>query len=551
MVTISRKRMPVSLACALTACALNAVPALAGSAREQAQQATNPLLAVDLNRTTLVTRFIQEWGSARTAPELVELRKRLDGARADRLLAASLQNTRDAALMHIGVSLPSTDTLKAVGETTRDLVYTPITPRRLLDTRGTFVPTCLPGGGAFGNGEIRDYDVTTASCLPAGVSAIVATVYSGPVAVGAVSDVFADQQGGTFGAVAVEAIGQASGAFTGGTVVIPVNVANNQISLKNSVSAANIIVDVTGYFQAASRTGDGLRVTSAVRPDGTVIAPNVVNGSSGNVGGSATIPGTTIAGGGCVLGTNCSATNKNMVDSDFGSILGGNTNRAWFYASVGGGFGNDAGGSFAVIPGGTGNLAYGNYSFAGGRGAKTLAAGASPAPYHGAFVWADSAANGSAQEFRASAVDQFAVRSRGGVVFKVASSTLASDAAAGCSLPAGGAASWSCTSDRNAKEAFNAISPKAILARVAALPLTTWQFKGTERRHLSPMAQDFWAAFGLGMNDTTITSSDVSGVALGAIQGLNQKLAVQLKQKDAEIAALKRDMAAIKRKLGM
>lgn len=154
------------------------------------------------------------------------------------------------------------------------------------------------------------------------------------------------------------------------------------------------------------------------------------------------------------------------------------------------------------------------------------------------------------------------MRARGGVSFKVGTPATAdpadpgyvsnaADITPGCSLPAGGAASRSCTSDRNTKDAIKTISPTAILAKVTALPLSTWQFKGTERRHLSPMAQDFWAAFGLGVNDKAITSSDVSGVALGAIQGFNQKLVVQLKQKDAEIAGLKRDMAAIKKKLGL
>jgi hypothetical protein len=38
------------------------------------------------------------------------------------------------------------------------------------------------------------------------------------------------------------------------------------------------------------------------------------------------------------------------------------------------------------------------------------------------------------------------------------------------------------------------------------------------------MAQDFAAAFGVGENDTTISTVDADGVALAAIQGLNAKL---------------------------
>ena len=56
---------------------------------------------------------------------------------------------------------------------------------------------------------------------------------------------------------------------------------------------------------------------------------------------------------------------------------------------------------------------------------------------------------------------------------------------------------------------------------------------------MGPMAQDFYAAFGLGSGDTTITSLDPDGVALAAIQGLNQKLTEELKRRDRENAELK------------
>jgi hypothetical protein len=96
------------------------------------------------------------------------------------------------------------------------------------------------------------------------------------------------------------------------------------------------------------------------------------------------------------------------------------------------------------------------------------------------------------------------------------------------------------TSDRNAKENFAPISPDEVLAKVAALPLSSWTYKEMrDGRHLGPMAQDFYAAFQLGGSDTTITAIDTEGVALAAIQGLNQKLQQDSKAKDAEIAELK------------
>jgi hypothetical protein len=60
------------------------------------------------------------------------------------------------------------------------------------------------------------------------------------------------------------------------------------------------------------------------------------------------------------------------------------------------------------------------------------------------------------------------------------------------------------------------------------------------------MAQDFHAAFNVGTDDKHIAVVDEGGVALAAIQGLNQKLEEEAKAKDAEIAALKQSVAELK-----
>jgi hypothetical protein len=91
------------------------------------------------------------------------------------------------------------------------------------------------------------------------------------------------------------------------------------------------------------------------------------------------------------------------------------------------------------------------------------------------------------------------------------------------------------TSDRNAKENFSDIKPREVLAKVAALPITSWNYKqDSSSRHVGPMAQDFYAAFGVGPDDKHIATVDADGVALAAIQGLNQKL----EEKEARIGAL-------------
>jgi hypothetical protein len=104
-------------------------------------------------------------------------------------------------------------------------------------------------------------------------------------------------------------------------------------------------------------------------------------------------------------------------------------------------------------------------------------------------------------------------------------------------------------SDRNAKTAIVPADTSAILDRVAALPIEQWRFKAEPEgvKHVGPMAQDFYAAFGLGARATGIATVDADGVALAAIQALNQKLAEELKCRDAENAELKQTVEELRR----
>jgi len=103
--------------------------------------------------------------------------------------------------------------------------------------------------------------------------------------------------------------------------------------------------------------------------------------------------------------------------------------------------------------------------------------------------------------------------------------------------------SLSQTSDRNVKENFTTIDPQEVLSRVAALPITEWSFKmDAAARHIGPTAQDFHAAFEVGADDKHIATVDEEGVALAAIQGLNQKV----EAKDAQIRALAGQLEELK-----
>lgn len=92
------------------------------------------------------------------------------------------------------------------------------------------------------------------------------------------------------------------------------------------------------------------------------------------------------------------------------------------------------------------------------------------------------------------------------------------------------------TSDRHAKEKFKSVDVDEILEKVAAMPVTSWQYKGEDGnvRHVGPVAQDFYSAFGLGENEKTISAIDADGISLAAIKGLYE----QVKKKDKKISEL-------------
>ena len=224
--------------------------------------------------------------------------------------------------------------------------------------------------------------------------------------------------------------------------------------------------------------------------------------------------------------------NNNIVHGSVaGAISGGYNNNIGTnadYGTIGGGIANviAPNSSYATIPGGIANFAT-NRAFAAGSGAK--------ANHTGAFVWADSS-GGAATSTNNHSVT---MRAMGG--YRLFSN---SGATIGAYL-APGSGSWTSMSDRNAKENFEPVNARTVLDKVAALPLSTWNYKAQTNgvRHIGPMAQDFKAVFGVGETETGITTVDADGVALAAIQGLNQKL----EEKEAEIQDLKHRLARLEK----
>jgi trimeric autotransporter adhesin len=111
-------------------------------------------------------------------------------------------------------------------------------------------------------------------------------------------------------------------------------------------------------------------------------------------------------------------------------------------------------------------------------------------------------------------------------------------------------------SDRNAKQNFTPINSNDMLEKVTRLPISQWNYKeeASSVQHIGPMAQDFYTIFNIGLDDKHIAPIDEGGVALAAIQGLNekvesgkQKAESRIEKLEAENGELKKEMAELKK----
>lgn len=107
----------------------------------------------------------------------------------------------------------------------------------------------------------------------------------------------------------------------------------------------------------------------------------------------------------------------------------------------------------------------------------------------------------------------------------------------GAMLTTGGV--WQNASDINRKHEFAAVSGEDILERLRGLSINSWSYRNESGgvRHLGPVAQDFYAVFGLGTDSLSIGTVDADGVALVAAQALEARTSTQA----ARIEALERE----------
>ena len=102
--------------------------------------------------------------------------------------------------------------------------------------------------------------------------------------------------------------------------------------------------------------------------------------------------------------------------------------------------------------------------------------------------------------------------------------------------------------DRNLKENFSAVDPYAVLERLVSIPVQSWNFKAQSPsiRHMGPVSQDFFGAFGVGADDKHIATIDADGVAFAAIQGLRHILEEreqQISQMESRVQSLRKRLA--------
>jgi hypothetical protein len=62
---------------------------------------------------------------------------------------------------------------------------------------------------------------------------------------------------------------------------------------------------------------------------------------------------------------------------------------------------------------------------------------------------------------------------------------------------------WTNASDRALKHDFRPLKTRSVLQKVARMPIESWSYKAepSSIRHVGPAAQDFYSAFGLGLDD--------------------------------------------------
>ncbi|MEZ5462279.1 tail fiber domain-containing protein [Dokdonella sp.] len=98
-------------------------------------------------------------------------------------------------------------------------------------------------------------------------------------------------------------------------------------------------------------------------------------------------------------------------------------------------------------------------------------------------------------------------------------------------------------SSRHSKENLVTVAGSALLAQLRDLNLFTWNYRISDAndRHMGPVAEDFYRAFGLGKDERSVAPADMAGVALAA----SQALTIEIEQRDKHISELEARIAKL------
>jgi hypothetical protein len=283
-------------ACLLAACLLAAstvavalTPPPFAAAEHGVGVRADPLLSVDLNRTEIVGKIVARWQNDLSESQRDGFRIKVLQLRADRLLAASLVGSFDGVLdvlygqeqskpaLALTEATRQTrgDTRKALGDTAADLVYTPISPCRIVDTR-----IASGGPGPRASGSTTPFNAVAASFVAQGGSGTSCNI---PAGAAAMAGTFAMLSATSIGYLSMWAVDApqptaATGLFNptsqqplnSSSAIVPLCTAATCTAAKQfnvfvAGSALDVTFDVTGYFKAPGGTvGDITEVSTGV-----------------------------------------------------------------------------------------------------------------------------------------------------------------------------------------------------------------------------------------------------------------------------------------------
>ena len=580
------------------------------------------LLSIDLNRNAVVEKIVSAWGNEIPAAQRESFKTKLQGLRADHLLSANLSGSFEGVLEVLSAQesahkmsvIPATqngtvlsnisenvlaDKTKALGDAAADLVYTPITPCRLFDTRTGQASALGVAGGIFSNQQRRSIVPAGACGIPTtGVASLFLSYHAysyNPAVLGVIGFM---KPGDPFSALA--------GAWTGGVWVTSTYItgtsANGNFDAfvgNGSAMTADMIVDVMGYFRAPQGViGDITEIQTAA---GSGLVGGVASGvATLSLATTQRLPTTACAAGQLTKWTGaawaCASEERIIVDNSASALLyveNSNTGAGVFAIR---GIGNGAGtGVLAESFGGAGIGIFGLAHGTGGTGVwgradTPVATGiraTNTTPASGKALIADGnvgITNIGTLDFGQQTrqmidlwgLGQYGIGVQGAAQYYRSATRFcwfrggvhADGNGTSCDPGAGGTlamylqadglnvnGTFVSSSDREVKQAFRSVDVKDVLKRVVSLPISSWVYKNdSTTRHIGPVAQDFKRLFDVGSNDKTISMVDADGVALAAIKGLH----MIVKERDAKIVALEkandtmqRELAAIKKKLGL